>query len=378
VADIPHSCFPFTSRISTPRAPVPQRGDCTSASAFRIGPAPSSAGRRCALGEQEVRTHEWVETRLRVARASEAMPLRDRGLKRGYDPVPMALLRRGLPFVAIVVAVVLLVSDWPLGWSVWIEHPFVAAFAAGLVLLLLTGAVVDVILQRREARRWVDLGRAAAYALDQVFWLSRIAMSQLVGAGRYAGLPPEIQFHVAPARARALELLGEPSRAQQADAMPDYGEERVAAVSVDRLPVLLSDARWRDDALLALLALARAHEAVIARWISAFGALGDAEGFRRVGRSIAILDRAEVVVQQLEVIDEVDANGALSDVTAGNAVQTVVTRWEELVRAYFHEAEYWQDRHAKASGLGFGEHPVTQGRHGRAGVGRSASQSTRE
>jgi hypothetical protein len=54
--------------------------------------------------------------------------------------------------------------------------------------------------------------------------------------------------------------------------------------------VLLSDACWRDDTLLALLALARAQEAVIARWISAFGALGDAEGFRRVGQSIAILD----------------------------------------------------------------------------------------
>jgi hypothetical protein len=272
----------------------------------------------------------------------------------------------------------LLVSDWPLGWSVWVEHPFAAAFAAGLVLLLLTGAVIDVILQRREARRWVDLGRGAAYALDQVFWLSRIAMFQLVGAGRYVRLPPEVECHVAPARARALELLGEGSRAQEADVLLHYDEERVAAVSVERLPPLVSDACWRDDALLALLALAREQEAVIARWVSAFGALGDAEGFRRVSRSIAILDRHEVVVQQLEAIAAVEASGAYSDVSADDAVQTVVTRWGELIQAYFHEAQYWEDRHTKASALGLGELPLTQLRHVRAGASPSASQSMGE
>ena len=93
------------------------------------------------------------------------------------------MLRRSLPFVAIAVAALVLVSDWPLGWQGWIEHPYLAAFAAGLVLLLLTGSVVDVILRHREARRWIDVGRGAAYALDRVFFLSGIAMFQLVGAG---------------------------------------------------------------------------------------------------------------------------------------------------------------------------------------------------
>jgi hypothetical protein len=145
----------------------------------------------------------------------------------------------------------------------------------------------------------------------------------------------------------------------------EYDEERAAAVPDDRLPVLLSDDRWRDHVHLALLALARVQEVTIARWISAFGALGDAEGFRRVGQSIAILDRAEVVVQQLLAVADVAAKGTRSDLSADQAVRTVMRYWEELVRAYSEEAQYWEDRHAGASGLELSEHPITQRRRGR-------------
>ena len=237
--------------------------------------------------------------------------------------------------------------------------PYLAAFAAGLVLLLLTGSVVDVILRRREARRWIDLGRGAAYALDQVFFLSGIAMFQLVGAGGDAGLSPEIEFHVAPARACAVELLGDSARTPGMSAAVQYDMERAAAVAGDRLPVLLSDARWRDHALLTLLALARVQEETIARWISAFGVLGDAEGFRRVGRSFAILDRSEVVVQQLLDGAGSGAGDAGPGMTAAGAVSTVMRCWQELVRAYYQEAHYWEDRHTGASGLGLSEHPIT-------------------
>jgi hypothetical protein len=148
-----------------------------------------------------------------------------------------------------------------------------------------------------------------------------------------------------------------------------YDMERAAAVAGDRLPVLLSDVRWRDHALLALLALARAQEATIARWISAFGAFGDAEGFRRVGRSFAILDRSEVVVQQLLDGAGLGAGGAGPDVTAAGAVPTVMRYWQELVRAYYQEAHYCEDRHTGASGFGLSEHPITLRRHLGAGPG---------
>jgi hypothetical protein len=275
----------------------------------------------------------------------------------------MTVLRRSLPFVAILVAMLAFVSDWPLGWSGWVEHPLVAAFVAGLVLLLLTGSVVDVILQRREARRWVDLGRGAAYALDQVFYLSGIAMFQLVGVGRDTRLSPEIEFHVAPARKRARELLGRDSGTPDINVLVDYDdEERAVAVHDDRLPTLLPDGPWREHVVLALLAFARVQEATIARWISAFGALGDAQGFRRVSRSIAILDRAEVLVQQLLTVAEVEAGSARSHLTAEQAARTVTRYWKELVRAYSQETQYWENRHAGASGLDLSEYPITQRR----------------
>jgi hypothetical protein len=33
--------------------------------------------------------------------------------------------------------------------------------------------------------------------------------------------------------------------------------------------------------------------------------------------------------------------------------------WQDLVRAYYQEARYWEDRHTGASGLGLSEHPIT-------------------
>jgi hypothetical protein len=49
------------------------------------------------------------------------------------------VLRRYFPALAIVLALVLVLSDWPLNWSFWFDYPFVTAFVAGLVLLLALG-----------------------------------------------------------------------------------------------------------------------------------------------------------------------------------------------------------------------------------------------
>ena len=280
------------------------------------------------------------------------------------------VLRRYLPALAIVLASVLVLSDWPLDWSFWLDHPLVAALVAGLVLLLLTGSVVDVILRRREARRWVDFGRGAAYALDQVFYFSGIAMFQLLGVGGDMRLSPEIEFHVAPARARAAQLLQNRPDPGGVDVMIEVNEERASALRADRLPILLRDGQWRDHALLAILAFARAQETTIARWISAFGALGDYEGFRRVGRSIEILDRAEVVVQHLLVIR--DAGAQFDPAASDTAMRTVMSYWEELVRAYYEEAYYWEDRHTSGSGLEISEHPTTRLRKQRRPWGTGA------
>ena len=195
---------------------------------------------------------------------------------------------------------------------------------------------------------------------DQVFYLSGLAMFQLLGVGGDTRLSPEIEFHVAPARERVAALLPSNDASAHVDVMIEYNEASASALRRDRLPVLLRDSQWRDHALLTVFALARAQETTIARWIGAFGALGDNEGFRRVGRSIGILDRAEVVIQHFLVIRNADVAAGQFDHAASDAsVLAVTTYWEDLVRAYHEEATYWEDRHTLESRLGIGEHPTT-------------------
>jgi hypothetical protein len=52
--------------------------------------------------------------------------------------------RRALPAAAALTIVILPPSDWPLGWSVWVEHPLVSGRGAT------TGTLVDAILRRRR------------------------------------------------------------------------------------------------------------------------------------------------------------------------------------------------------------------------------------
>jgi hypothetical protein len=99
--------------------------------------------------------------------------------------------------------------------------------------------------------------------------------------------------------------------------------------------------------------------------------LGDAEGFRRVGRSFVILDRSEVVVQQLLDGAGLGAGDAGPDMTTAGAESTVIRYWQELVRVYYQEAHYWEDRHTGASALDLSEHPITLRR--RLGAERGAA-----
>lgn len=280
------------------------------------------------------------------------------------------MLRRYLPWIAVALAVALVATDWPLGWSFWIDHPFIAALAAGLVLLLLTVSVVDAILRRREAKRWRDLGRGAAYALEQLFYLSRIAMLQLLGARVDVQLTTEIELQVAPARARAIELLGPLPPPVELDLMIEYTEAGTRSLRSDRLPALVEDDEWCDHALLTLLALARLHETTIARWVGAFGTLGDSEGFRRIGGSIHLTDRIEIIGQNLLVIRRLRADGRVSDpATLAGATRAVVDRWVELARAYDEEALYWEARRAADAGAAFDDFPITRERVSRTPVG---------
>ena len=116
-------------------------------------------------------------------------------------------LRAGLPLIAVVVAVSLALSDWPIGWRLWVDHPYLTAFVAGGALLFVAGAVVDSHFRRREAHRWHGLGFVAAGEFASIQYDTGIAMAALVGIDDGYRLRSDVEFHLAIARDRATELL---------------------------------------------------------------------------------------------------------------------------------------------------------------------------
>ncbi len=83
-----------------------------------------------------------------------------------YSPIiaRMGKLRLGGFGATLVLTVVLLASDWPVGFwqDFWVEHPLWAAVVGGFLLLLMTAYGVDAYVRRREAGRWRVIGRVAA------------------------------------------------------------------------------------------------------------------------------------------------------------------------------------------------------------------------
>jgi hypothetical protein len=269
-------------------------------------------------------------------------------------------VRRYLPAFAVLLAVAVVATDWPLGWSFWFVHPLAAASTAGLVLLLITGAVVDTLLRRREARRWVDLGRGAAHSFVDAFWVCAIAVMHLIGVGAAARVPLEVEAHLGPGRALAEALVGPANPSDDEWVVGVVDLERARMFVRERLPILLLNRDWRSHAVFTIARLKRMQADAIAEWISAFGVLDDEEGFRRVGHTIEMLDRAEAVLQQLLACDDLpDTNP--TEPAHVDLIKDTVDHYEELVRRYVVEEEYWERRLTmEASTIGHAGFPMTQ------------------
>ena len=247
--------------------------------------------------------------------------------------------RRYLPFAAVLAVVVLSATDWPLGWGFWVEHPLGSALAAGVAIVVLTGSVIDAYLQRKEARRWAGVGRAASVEFAGLFTTSCVALAHVLALDLSVQLDADIQFHLAGAAERAAELLDQRDLNESVLIVTD--PERYGAVQAERLPALVVDRTWRDMTLLTLDRLATLHVQAIARWSSIFAILEDEARFNHVTASLAVLDQHQAVREHL-----LEAQSA-SDVVLGSlaSVETVtsglVQHWNQLTRAYNDERLYW-------------------------------------
>ena len=245
-------------------------------------------------------------------------------------------LRAALPATALVVAIALGVSDWPIGWRFWVDHPYVAATVAGLSLLFVAGAIVDAHIRRREAHRWHGLGFAAAGEFASILYDTGIAIAALTGADDGYRLRADVEFHLAPARDRATELLerdaeGPAARGDIDPFDPEFG---------GHLAVLVADDAWRRSCS-QTLRVTRSHlvEAV-SRWTGTFAILNDDEQFNRVARTVTIMDLTTALHMSLVAIrphaDEAHLDAATFAMFA--------TQWRTLRDSVNTELDFWNAR----------------------------------
>lgn len=244
-------------------------------------------------------------------------------------------LRAGLPFIAVAVAVALALSDWPLGWRMWVEHPYIAAFVGGAALLFVAGAVVDAHFRRREAHRWHGLAFVAAGEFAAIQYDTGIAMAALIGIDDGYRLRSDIEFHLAVARERVVELVR-----SDGDGFVAPGGVVDEELLASRLAVLVADDTWRRSCS-QTLRVARGHLVdAVSRWTGTFAILNDDEQFNRVGRAVAIMDLITALHMSLVAIGP--SAGRVDVDAAGFA--TFVAQWQTLLKSVNTELDFWNAR----------------------------------
>src|ERR1700736_3632232 len=90
------------------------------------------------------------------------------GLVRSYTSVMSSLRpgRRTAAILAILLLVAVAGSDFVVA-GFWVSHPMVTAIVSALVVVLLSVAVIEVVLNRRGERRWRVLAQSALIELGE-------------------------------------------------------------------------------------------------------------------------------------------------------------------------------------------------------------------
>lgn len=308
---------PGAPQGSAPRRPTAARG------------SPRTAGRHRQNAGRVARTTSLAPDREPSARLGTPTP----GVER---IVVNRRLRAGLPVAAVAVAVALAVSDWPLDWPFWFDHPYVAAFAAGLALLFVAGTIVDAYLRRREARRWHGLGFAAAGEFASILYDTSITTAALAGVDNGYRLRSDVEFHLGPARARAGDLLAGHGAGLTGEITPEETD-----VEFDRrLAILLADERWRRSCSQTLRVARGQLVEAVSRWTGTFAILNDDEHFNRVGRALMIMDLITALHMSL-VAASPDADEAhLREV----GFATFARQWRMLQESVTTELDFWNAR----------------------------------
>ena len=245
------------------------------------------------------------------------------------------------PAVAVTAVVAIFVSDWPLNWSFWIQHPLISALVPGLVLILVAAAIVDGFLRRREARRWRQVGSAAAGELANHFQTCSLVLADLLGAEMGGNLGIELDHHLSQARERKDQLLGEAPTVQYTAALHQGRQDPGSAVA-EVLPTLLLDEIWRDNAWSCLALFNSRQASLLGQWASIYAVAADEAVFTRLGQTVQTIELAHAVQNDIAAIQySGDDTSTMPTSRLDDAIADTVNRWTRLFSAYVREGRYW-------------------------------------
>jgi hypothetical protein len=238
--------------------------------------------------------------------------------------------RKALPALAVVLVLAVTATDWPLGWSFWVDHPLVAAVAGGIALLVLAGTALDAYVAHRERSRWYLIPWAASSDFALVFEDAWLAMVRLLGVD--AQFEPFMQTFTADGHRRAVELCGrEGFRWYESALMIGEPPDLPETFMRPRLSVLTADQVWLDSAFLAVRMILRRHSDAVSRWAGTTTLLRDEAFMQAVSGSIPTIDKLVVVMNLLDLPDD-------------ESRAKLVDSWIELHRAFRHENAVWLKR----------------------------------
>src|ERR1700737_4460480 len=114
------------------------------------------------------------------------------GLVRSYTSVMSSLRpgRRTAAFLAILLLVAVAGSDFVVA-GFWVSHPMVTAIVSALVVVLLSVAVIEVVLNRRGERRWRVLAQSALIELGEAANTTWTTLANALGLEDATELPPD-------------------------------------------------------------------------------------------------------------------------------------------------------------------------------------------
>ncbi len=237
-----------------------------------------------------------------------------------------------LPVAAVVLVVAVTATDWPIGWSFWVDHPLVAAVVGGIVLLVLAGTALDAYVGHRERTRWHQIAWAASSDFALVFEDAWMLMMWLRGID--APFEPFMQSFSEAAHQRAVELCGrrrivgwDVSELMTGDP-PDLPEEFIRA----RVHLLTLDQVWLDAALLAVRVILRRHSDAVSRWAGTTALLRDERFMQAITASIPTIDKLVLVMNLIDIPSDEQRRVELSQA------------WIDLHRAFRHETALWLKR----------------------------------